>query len=134
MPRAPSKKTSDQTVQSMLEIVIDRVSGLRDQVAAIDKKMDLHVQQNQFEFEAIRHLDEQQNAILIEHHDRSNQLKKDNELREASLRMEIEKVQKRIDELEKPKQALSYLRKVIIWAGGLATAITGIWHLYSKLK
>jgi hypothetical protein len=134
MPRTPPKTKNVQTVETMLEIVIDRVSGLRDQVAELDKKMDVHTLQNQYEFDSIKKLDQEQNAILQEHHDRSVQLKRDNDLREQALRLELEKTNERIEKLEIPGQAWSYVIKLIKWAGIVATSLTAIYAVYTQLK
>lgn len=120
-PRSKKPILSDgPTINDVYERIID-----------LDKKVDLHIQKTEFGFKALQDLDAQQNSILQEHHDRSVQLKRDNELREEALKLEIEKVSRRVDRLEFFVKAFEFFKKHAIWLAGLGTAIAMAW---SKIK
>ena len=120
----------------LLGLIIDRLKENTDTLAAIDKKLDLHVQETKYEFKAIRDLDVLQNAILEEHHKRSDRLAEDNALREASLKKELEVQNARIAKLEKPSQAKqwwSITKKWLLIGGGIATATVAIYEAIKTL-
>lgn len=115
----------------LLERIMDRLNENTDMLAAVDKKLDLHVQEAKYEFKAIRDLDVLQNAILEEHHKRSDRLAEDNALREASLRKEIELSNARIARLEQPSpssQWWSITKKWLLIGGSIATAAVALYE------
>lgn len=115
----------------LLGLIMDRLKENTDMVASMDKKLDLHIQETKYELKAIRDLDVLQNAILEEHHKRSDRLAEDNALREASLKKELEVQNARIAKLEKPSQAKqwwSITKKWLLIGGGIATATVAIYE------
>ena len=82
----------------LLERIMDRLKENMDMTAQMDKKLDLHIQEVRYEFKAVRDLDVLQNAILEEHHKRSDRLAEDNVLREAALKKELEERLEKIDD------------------------------------
>lgn len=120
----------------LLGLIMDRLKENTDTLAAMDKKIDLHIQESKYEFKAIRDLDVLQNAILEEHHKRSDRLAEDNALREASLRKEIELANARIAKLEEPspaKQWWSITKKWVLIAGSIGTAAVAIYEAVKML-
>lgn len=115
----------------LLERIMDRLKENTDMLAAVDKKLDLHIQETKYEFKAIRDLDVLQNAILEEHHKRSDRLAEDNALREASLKKELEVQSARIAKLEQPTPASQWwstTKKWLLIGGGIATAAVAIYE------
>lgn len=115
----------------LLERIMDRLKENTDMLAAVDKKLDLHIQETKYEFKAIRDLDVLQNAILEEHHKRSDRLAEDNALREASLKKELEVQSARIAKLEQPTPASQWwstTKKGLLIGGGIATAAVAIYE------
>lgn len=132
-PKGATTVTNSEFYE-LLQHMDSKLSTVRDSVSSLDKKVDLHVQKTAFEFQAIRKLDEEQNLLLKEHHDRSTQLKRDNDLKEAALRQEalaqrnelrteIQGVRARVSKLETPAKWFTTTIRVIITIGGIATAI-----------
>ena len=120
----------------LLERIMDRLKENMDMTAQMDKKLDLHIQEVRYEFKAVRDLDVLQNAILEEHHKRSDRLAEDNALREASLKKELEVQNARIAKLEKPSQAKqwwSITKKWLLIGGGIATATVAIYEAIKTL-
>lgn len=95
---------------------------LKDMIHEVDKKVDIQATEMAY----VKVLDEQQNRILDEHHRRSDELKKDNELREAALRRDMEGVVKRVQSLEAPKKWAGMTKKMILNLGKLAGALTAL--------
>lgn len=113
----------------LLGLVIDRLKENSETLAAMDKKLDLHIQETRYEMKAIRDLDVLQNAILEEHHKRSDRLAEDNALREAALRAEMKKQEARIEKLEAPGQWWRTTKSWLLKAGGIATAAVAIYEM-----
>ncbi len=112
----------------LLERIMDRLKENTDTLAAMDKKIDLHIQETKYEFKAIRDLDVLQNAILEEHHKRSDRLAEDNALREVSLKKELEVQNARIAKLEAPSIWWATTKKWLLIAGSIATAAVAIYE------
>lgn len=119
--------------QQLITRMLDKLDKTHEVVISLDKKLDLHVQRTEQEFEAIRVLDEHQNQLLAEHSKRSDRLEADNKLREATLRKEItqnvQALDKRISFLETPWKWVLTTKKGIIWLAAVATALAGIIEL-----
>ena len=113
----------------LLGLVIDRLKENSETLAAMDKKLDLHIQETRYEMKAIRDLDVLQNAILEEHHKRSDRLAEDNALREAALRAEMKKQEARIEKLEVPGKWLNTTKSWLLKAGAIATAAIAIYEM-----
>lgn len=113
----------------LLGLVIDRLKENSETLAAMDKKLDLHIQETRYEMKAIRDLDVLQNAILEEHHKRSDRLAEDNALREAALRAEMKKQEARIEKLEAPGKWWHTTKSWLLKAGGIATAAVAIYEM-----
>lgn len=96
----------------------------------IENKLDLHIQKTESDFKAIQVLDEKQNAILEEHHNRSNQLKIDNELREKELRRDMEGIKKeqelRLSTLEIPQKWLDHTKTLLLYVAAIMGAIVAV--------
>lgn len=103
---------------------------LSNQIAELDKKIDLHTQKTEYELKSIKELDDRQNQILEEHHQRSSELKRDNDQREAMLKKEIASVENRVQALEQPRKWWSATKKFLLNAGKVAAASTAIWAAY----
>ena len=112
----------------LLDLIISRLKENTDTLAAIDKKLDLHIQETKYEFKAIRDLDVLQNAILEEHHKRSDRLAEDNALREAALRAEMKKQDARIEKLEAPGKWWATTKKWLLGLGAVAGAIAAVYE------
>lgn len=73
------------------------------------------------------------NKILQEHHDRSVQLKRDNDLKELALREEIEKNRKeydlRLSKVEAPHKWLELTKSGLLYISAIAGAISIILKL-----
>lgn len=104
-------------------------------VMGLDKKVDLHIQKTEFELQSIKDLDAQQNEILAQHHKRSDELAKDNYLREVALRKDLSGLGGRVSKLEEPRKWLQGLWSVLLWifalAGGLEALLTAL-EIWSK--
>ena len=112
----------------MLERIMDRLQESGAMLSAMDKKLDLHIQETKYEFKAIRDLDVLQNAILEEHHKRSDRLAEDNALREAALRKDMKSQEKRIEALEVPRKWLATSKKWLIGLGAVGGAMAAIYE------
>lgn len=117
----------------LLERIMDRLKENTDTLALMDKKLDLHIQETKYEFKAIRDLDVLQNAILEEHHKRSDRLAEDNALREAALKKELEVQGKRIEKLEAPSVWWATTKKWLLIGGSIATAAVAIYEAIKAL-
>jgi hypothetical protein len=117
----------------MLERIMDRLQEVGEMTSAMDKKMDLHIQETKYELKAIRDLDMIQNAILEEHHKRSDGLARDNQLREQALRNEIEAQERRIKSLEAPRVWWALTKKWLIGLGAVGGALAAVYELIQHL-
>jgi hypothetical protein len=70
------------------------------------------------------------NKLLKEHHDRSVQLKRDNDIKEKRIKLELEKHRKEVDtrlyKLEVPHKWLEYTKTALLWTASILGAIIGI--------
>lgn len=138
-PRKTRGKNPDRTdiLTSLVETAVDKIDALSLRMEGVDKKLDLHIQKTQFELSAIKTLDTEQNKILEEHHQRSSELKRDNDLKEKELRTLIEEkdskraddiasLSKRVARVEVPQKFLFWAKKVFVWiaaASGAGAAV-----------
>lgn len=125
---------SDGKKDQYLEALTSVHSGLKEiqnSVNQLDKKMDLHIQKTDYRFDNIEKLDEAQNELLAQHAQRSEEIKKDNELRESQLRHEImgdhpTSLKTRVEQLEIPRKWLATTKTAILWLSALFGAIVAI--------
>lgn len=127
-------KLDEQLIARML----DKLDRTHEVVTVLDKKLDLHVQRTEQEFEAIKTLDEHQNQLLAEHAKRSDRLEMDNQLREQALRLEMQNSIKpldvRISTLETPWKWILTTKKGLVWLAAVAASIAGIIELIRMLS
>lgn len=123
--------SEDKLNTVILEKIINRLEENNSTLQAMDKKLDLHIQETKYEFKAIRDLDVLQNSILEEHHKRSDRLAEDNALREQAIRNELSKQEVRIEKLEAPRKWLETTKK---WLIGLGAAAAGVAAIYEALQ
>ena len=122
-----SKESSDIQLE-LIKRILEKTEETHNSFKDLRKDLDLHIQKTEFELKGIRDLDIKQNEILQEHHDRSVQLKRDNELREQALKVELSKVEQRVALLEEPRKVLISLAKWFVWFAGLATALSALYR------
>ena len=136
---------NDQNYNHILDTmreVLERTEETKDCVQKLDKKVDLHIQKTEMEFEQIRELDDKQNNLLEEHAKRSDRLEKDNALREEKLRLEYKEEDKkihsdldtRLQKIEKPRDWLKMTAKVIFWTASAAGAMYGAYEFFEFIK
>jgi len=118
--KRPSKPDATEMMQSVLE------GQLR-----LENKLDLHIQKTEYELKQIQKLDDEQNKLLAQHAQRSEEIKRDNELREKQMREEIfgdnrKSLKSRIDKLEVPQKWLEHTKTGLLYLAALGGAITGI--------
>lgn len=122
--------------KEILEKILDQAEDTRDCISKLDKKIDLHIQKTELEFQQIRKLDEHQNKILEEHSNRSLQLERDNNLREESLRKDMEtaddELGDRLEKLEKPREWLKTTFRIFFWIASAAGAIYGLYQFMDR--
>jgi hypothetical protein len=127
-------KLDEQLITLMLE-KLDKTHGI---VTNLDKKLDLHVQRTEQEFEAIKVLDEHQNRLLEEHAKRSDRLEQDNKLREQALRLDmqntIKPIESRLSAIEAPWKWVLTTKKGLIWLATIAAAVAGIVELIKLIS
>lgn len=123
--------------EQLIARMMDKLDKTHEVVTTLDKKLDLHVQRTEQEFEAIRKLDQDQNALLAEHAKRSDRLEEDNKLREAALRNEFsttaKDLDKRVSVLETPWKWILTTKKGIMWLAAIATSVAGVVELIKLL-
>lgn len=115
---------------SLLNKVLKTTEETQKCVNSLDKKVDLHIQETKFELKAISETNERQNKGLDEHQQRSTEIKRDNELREAKLRHEIfgaTGLEPRVSKLEEPKKVRNLLAK---WAVLGAKVVGGVLAMF----
>ena len=114
----PKKKPSDPYFE-LLNQISDQVQISTVAIAALDKKVDLHIQRTELELKSINKLDERQNDLLAEHIAGVNTLK-------AIFENHDKIDQERFDRLETPQKFLSLGWKVSLSFLG---ACSGIYYL-----
>jgi len=124
--------------EQLLARMLDKLDKTHEVVTLLDKKVDLHVQRTEQEFEALRALDARQNDLLDEHAKRSDRLEADNKLREAALKLELEKTAKDLDKrvtvLETPWKWVLTTKKGIAWLAAVAGSVAAIVELIRMLS
>jgi len=127
-----------ELIYQLLRETAGKVDTVQTSVAALDKKVDLKFQETDFRLGAIEKLDAQQNGILQEHHDRSTQLKKDNELREKTIREEFDSKTTALDQrvvvLEAPRKWLRQTWVVLLAGAAVGEAFSKIFEVFRNWK
>jgi ubiquinone biosynthesis protein UbiJ len=140
--------SEQEYLREMLNKLLSQSEETQRSVTSLDKKVDLHIQKTELQLDQIHKLDEQQNAILEEHHKRSDRLAYDNELREKALKKEIDKIDDRINDkasksdigrldarlekIERPKEFQTHLLKFLAAIGTVAGAAYSIYQFFLK--
>lgn len=119
-PKKSLNRMEDDLVYDMLSKLSDKMDTVSSNVGVLDKKLDLQTLRAEQRFEVIARLDEEQNKLLAHHAQRSEQLKTDNELREAGLRKEIFP---RIEKLEVPRRWLETTKDGLLWIAAICGAL-----------
>lgn len=126
----------DSEDRELLLKISDKLDNLSQNMHELDKKLAIETLVIKNELEEIKKLDAVQNEILDEHHKRSDQLERDNKLREESLKLEILKfrvdIDKRLKKLESPVQWIKGSWKVLLGIGMGAAAIYAVLQLLGK--
>lgn len=123
--------TKDEEIIGILSRMMDEQRDARIEnmkaFSDLDKKVDLHIQKTEHELRSINELDKVQNKLLDQHIEGVNTLKKIYDAHESSNNA-------RFSELEKPRQFLTTATKMVLWLGGIGTAVMGILELIKFLK
>lgn len=106
----------DKSALSILNSIAERSEETKDLVQALDKKVDLHIQRTQLEFERINELDARQNELLDKHIEGVNTLKKWCDSHERAN-------EKRLSKLEAPRKWLQMTKDGLLWISAVAGAI-----------
>jgi len=115
-----------ERVLESLDSIKKEQDHTRTCVKELEAKFDLHSQKVDYELKEINRTNQIQNDILDEHHKRSDQLERDNDLREASLKAGITNLEARLLELEKPALALSWLKSAAMWVTAIVAGILAL--------
>lgn len=111
---------------NLVQSAVDKIDKLTAKVETVDKKLDIHILETKFGFQRVEATDLQQNKILEEHHQRSTELKRDNDLREKDIRKEMEGMNRRLSRVEEPRKWLATTRSLILWSAGTIGAVVTI--------
>lgn len=95
--------------------------------AALDKKVDLHIQKTEYELAKINTQDEIQNQLLDLH------IAGVNTLREIHQE-HVKENNSRFSKLEEPRKFIKTATRVVLWAGGIGTAVVAVVELLAKLQ
>lgn len=105
----------------------DKLDLIYDLVKTINEKQD-----QQSERLVKLELNSDRNTEDLEHHIKRT------DLLEAKLEKDVANlkaaVDKRFEELEQPKKSISFIGKIIVWAGGVAGGVIGVIKLISVVK
>lgn len=107
---------NDDFLATTLATVLRKQDQTMDLMQSMDKKVDLHIQKTELEFQRINALDEQQNELLDKHIEGVNTLKKwcDTHERANDRRFEV---------LERPRKWLKMTKEILMWLSAVAGAI-----------
>jgi hypothetical protein len=128
MSRKERNSSGDQgeVLFDLVQSAVDKIDKLTSKVETVDKKLDIHILETKFGFQRVEATDIQQNKILEEHHQRSTELKRDNDLREKDVRKEIDVLGRRLARVEEPRKWLATTRSLILWTAGTVGAVITI--------
>ena len=128
------KSSKKPTLHAGILQLLDKLDQIHESVNSLDKKVDLLAQSTKYELKSIRVLDEEQNTLLAQHAQRSEELSRANDLLEKNMINADAGLSVRIESLEQPRKVVITLFK---WAiagctgvasiAGLAYAILKLW-------
>lgn len=95
--------------------------------ADLDKKVDLHIQKTEYELKSIHAQDARQNELLDQHIAGVNTLKAihDEHVKENNIRF---------SKIEEPRKIIKGITKLVVWLGGIGTAVVAILEMIRFLK
>lgn len=120
---------SDKNIQELILKGLDDLKASQSEttkcVNELTTEFKLHKQESNNRWDAIKKLDEEQNALLAEHSARSYAIQKDVKLREEALRFEIfgkNGLEPRVSKLEEPtKLKKAIFQKTKFYAAWIAS-------------
>lgn len=120
-----------RTKRSVKPDTSEMVQKILEGQLRLENKVDLHIQKTEFELKQIQKLDAEQNLLLAQHAQRSEEIKRDNELREKRMREEVfgerpNSLKSRIDKLEVPQKWLEHTKSALLYLAAIGGAITAI--------
>jgi hypothetical protein len=136
---------NNNIISDLLTKVLQNSEATSKEVSKLSTKIALLTERTENELRYIKSELHKNTVVLDEHHNRSVQLKRDNELRELKLRAEIlgegvknpeERKHTVVGRLERIELASSWLnttKNVILYVGAIAAAILAIFNLNSRL-
>ena len=128
----------DDEILSILSKMVDEQREHRSETARsfaeLDKKVDLHVQKTEYELKRINDQDEIQNQLLYKHIEGVNTLRVMHESHVRENKEQFSQVDKEIDNLKAPRKWVRATTKVVLWLGGIGTALMGVLEIIKWLK
>lgn len=113
----------DDEIIALLHKLGDKSDRQNESLAALDKKIELHIQSTEYELRRINEQDDVQNRLLDEHISGVNTLK--------NIHFSYAKdTDARLDTLETPRKWIKTSFKLFLTIGGIASAIAGIMKLF----
>ena len=126
------KSSKKPSINAGLAQLFEKLDLIHESVNNLDKKLELLTQKTHYEFEQIRTLDTEQNALLAEHAQRSTELARANDLLESAMNSADTGLSDRIDSLEQPRKIVATVfRWTVAGCTGLA-AVAGL--IYAILR
>lgn len=121
----------DEEIIGLLSRMMDEQRDARTEnmkaFSDLDKKVDLHIQRTEYELKNIHEQDAIQNKLLDQHIEGVNTLKRIYDAHDASNNTRFEK-------LEKPREWIKTTTRIIIWLGGIGTAVVAVVEMIRFLK
>jgi hypothetical protein len=124
--KSSGEKGVQEQLLTLVTTAVKKIDELAAGVQSLDKKVDLHIQETKFGFSRVEQTDQQQNKILEEHHQRSTELKRDNDLREQQIKKELEVLSRRLVRVEAPRKWLAMTKSLVLWLAAVLGAIVAI--------
>jgi hypothetical protein len=125
---------SDEEILMLLRGLVEDQRSTNKAVVELDKKLELHVQQTSYELKRINDQDEIQNHLLDKHIEGVNTLKAMHLAHVEENKKQFDKVDDEIEGLRKPAEWIRTTTKIILWLGGIGTALVGILEIVKWMK
>lgn len=125
----PKKKSDSESIE-ILKKLCKQTADTQKSVTDMDKKLDLHIQKMDYELSDIKQTNTVQNEVLEQHHQRSDELARDNDLREQAIRGDMAEHEARIENLEAPQKWAKTTWKVLLGLGALAAATFAVGRVF----
>lgn len=121
-----------------------KLEEMRDELRHLDKKLELHVQKNDYQTDQLKKIDETQGEILKEYKKRTEELEE--ELENLSIKFtskleeleskasEFKEIEEKVKTLEKPQEFLKTLGSVILVIASILGALYTIYEFIIKTK